>query len=145
MGFEYDSSLAINIARNIALAGGSVPGNELAGRKSAVYHRDPVPVSSGQFQSRNTKGSCLPGKRGEGISLGSWASTSVCDGRGTRDAISILTIEFPGYVVSSSGPTENQSDLVAYSSALTRFFLSTEQEIVQRKAESAGVSRSPKG
>ena len=41
----------------------------------------------------------MPGHRGGGISLGTWASTTVFDERDpsrSRDAMRILTVEFPG-------------------------------------------------
>jgi hypothetical protein len=38
-------------------------------------------------------------QRGNGVSLGSWATTEVCDvdPKKNRPAISLVTIEFPGY------------------------------------------------
>jgi len=99
LGYATDSSLAIEIAKHIHQQGGYVPGNHLATIPNAIYYRDPEPVAAGQFQKRNFTGSFLPGKRGGGVSLGTWASTAVFDefdSTKNRDAIRILTIEFPG-------------------------------------------------
>src|SRR5688572_10816165 len=99
LGYATDSSLAIEIAKYINQNGGYIPGNRLAKKPNALYHKDPPPVAAGQFQKRNFSGSFLPGKRGGGVSLGTWASTAVVDERDStknREAIRILTIEFPG-------------------------------------------------
>ena len=56
-------------------------------------------MAAGQFQKRNFSGSFLPGKRGGGVSLGTWASTAVVneqDSTKNREAMRILTMEFPG-------------------------------------------------
>jgi hypothetical protein len=100
LGFETDSSLAVRMAMHVTNEGGSVPGNNLDKQPSALYYRDPVPAPAGMLQKRNTCGSNLPGKRGHGISMGSWASTAVEDTSypaANRDAIRLITIEFPGY------------------------------------------------
>jgi hypothetical protein len=99
LGYATDSSLAIEIGKNIEHHGGYVPGNSLSTVPNALYYKDPEPVAAGQFQKRNFTGSFLPGKRGGGVSLGTWASTAVFDefdSTKNRDAMRILTIEFPG-------------------------------------------------
>lgn len=99
LGYASDSSLAIEIAKHIDQHGGYVPGNHLATIPNALYYKDPEPVAAGEFQKRNFTGSFLPGKRGGGVSLGTWASTAVFDefdSTKNRDAMRILTIEFPG-------------------------------------------------
>ena len=99
LGYATDSSLAIEIAKHIDQQGGYVPGNHLATIPNALYYKDPEPVAIGEFQERNFTGSFLPGKRGGGVSLGTWASTAIFDefdSSRNRDAIHILTIEFPG-------------------------------------------------
>ena len=99
LGYATDSSLAIEIAKHIDQRGGYVPGNHLATIPNALYYKDPEPVAAGEFQKRNFTGSFLPGKRGGGVSLGTWASTAVFDefdSTKNRDAMRILTIEFPG-------------------------------------------------
>src|SRR6185295_13234227 len=48
----------------------------------------------------NFSGSSLANNRGSGISLGTWASTTISDAKDpvlNREAMRILTIEFPGY------------------------------------------------
>jgi len=99
IGYTTDSSLAIAVAKHIDQQGGYVPGNHLATTPNALYYKDPEPVAAGEFQKRNFTGSFLPGKRGGGVSLGTWASTAVFDkfdSAKNRDAMRILTIEFPG-------------------------------------------------
>ena len=100
MGYETDSSLAIGMSAFIQQNGGYAGGNKQNGLMSTRYHNDPAIASAGEWQARNTKGSGLPGGRGEGISLGSWASTEVNDPENpiyNRPAMRILTMEFPGY------------------------------------------------
>jgi hypothetical protein len=102
MALEYgtDSSLAVDMAVYIETKGGSAPGNKLQKSPSSVYHADPPVKPAGEMQRRNLQGSKLPGKRGYGVSLGSWASTAVADQVNTaynRPAIRLLTMEFPGY------------------------------------------------
>lgn len=99
LGYETDSSLAISIAMHIQQQGGYIPGNNLNKKPTALYYKDPVPVAAGQFQKRNFTGSPMPGQKGGGISLGTWASTAVVDENNpskSRDAMRILTMEFPG-------------------------------------------------
>jgi len=99
LGYATDSSLAIEIAKHIHQHEGYVPGNHLSTIPNALYYKDPEPAAAGEFQKRNFTGSFLPGKRGGGVSLGTWASTAVFDkfdSSKNRDAIRILTIEFPG-------------------------------------------------
>jgi hypothetical protein len=100
LGFSYDSSLAIEMAKYIQSNDGYIPGNSLDNSPSALYHCDFPAVPAGYKQPRNFHGSELPNKRGVGISLGSWASTAINDEKKpllNREAISILTMEFPGY------------------------------------------------
>ncbi len=97
-GFEPDSLLAIQLASQIQHFGGAAPGNQLHSKPSAVYYCDPKIAGKGEKQLRNLHGSQLPGNRGYGVSLGSWASTDVCDENDSlqRKAAIMLTIEFPG-------------------------------------------------
>lgn len=98
LAFEYgsDSSLAIDMASYIENKGGYVPGNHLNKLPSALYYCDPVVAAPGQWQKRNLHGSKLNGKKGEGVSLGTWAATAVDDAIAPRNAIRLLTLEFPG-------------------------------------------------
>lgn len=99
LGYNSDSSLAVSMAMYIYQSGGYIPGNQLIKRPTTLYHKDPEPVAAGQFQKRNFKGSLFSGQRGGGISLGTWASTAIMaenDPSKNRDAMRILTMEFPG-------------------------------------------------
>ncbi|MEI9809909.1 MAG: hypothetical protein WDO16_19705 [Bacteroidota bacterium] len=100
LGYSSDSSLAVDIATYIHLGGGNVAGNGLAKKPTALYYKDPLPVLPGNLQKRNMTGSALNAKRGSGVSLGTWASTAVAnekDAARNREAMRILTIEYPGY------------------------------------------------
>jgi hypothetical protein len=131
LGYESDSSLAISIAREIQQHGGYIPGNNLNEKPTAVYYKDPVPVAAGQFQKRNFTGSTLPGHRGGGISLGTWAATAVVDDHNpskNRDAMRILTMEFPGSrrPVDYSSPAEQgywENQVAIFAAALKNVFL----------------------
>jgi hypothetical protein len=101
MGFETDSNLAITMAKYINDNDGNVWGNNLLGCPTALYYTDPDIASVGGFQRRNLNGSSLPNNRGCGVSLGSWATTAVCDKQYHRNAIRLITMEFPGYKSSS--------------------------------------------
>jgi hypothetical protein len=98
--FGSDSSLAVSMAQYINGQGGAVPGNRLHATPSALYYKDPPVAAPGQRQPRSSYGAALPGGRGHGVSLGSWASTAVsnaADATANRNAIRVLTMEFPGY------------------------------------------------
>jgi hypothetical protein len=100
LGYSSDSSLAIEIAAYIHQQGGNVEGNKLDKEPTALYYKDPVPVTAGSLQKRNMTGSALNGKRGSGVSLGTWASTAVSnqkDRSKKREAMRIITMEYPGY------------------------------------------------
>lgn len=99
LGYASDSSLAIDMARHAQQAGANVRGNKLELKPTALYYKDPVPVQTGQWQARNLTGSALRGSRGSGISLGTWGTTAITresDSTLNRDAMRVLTIEFPG-------------------------------------------------
>ncbi|MNZ95485.1 hypothetical protein D3C78_1146340 [compost metagenome] len=75
-------------------------GNKLANLANAKYPKDPMIVAKGCFQPRSINGSYLPNKRGCGVSLGSWATTAIEDAdysENNREAIRLITVEFPGY------------------------------------------------
>jgi hypothetical protein len=100
LGFESDSSLAIEMARWIYDKNGFVPGNMLHIKPTALYYKDPAPVQKGDFQPRNFSGSSLSLNRGSGITLGTWGSTAISEAKDplmNRDAMRIVTLEFPGY------------------------------------------------
>ena len=131
LGFETDSALAISIARHISRHGGNVAGNRLKLKPTALYYKDPTPVAAGKFQPRNMTGSALKANRGSGVSLGTWASTAVVhenDSTLSRDAMRILTIEYPGCRRPSDyvRPQEkrfHEKQMEAYASAIRKYFL----------------------
>lgn len=97
--YDSDSTLAIGMAQFIESHGGSAPGNTVYTNPTTLYRSDPPVAAPGHKQKRNLHGSRLPGNRGYGVSLGSWASTAVHDPEHhefNRPAIRILTVEFPG-------------------------------------------------
>ncbi|MGK2861795.1 MAG: hypothetical protein ACSLE0_07655, partial [Chitinophagaceae bacterium] len=130
LGYASDSSLAITIASAIEAEGGYTPGNRLNKKATALYYKDPPAVAKGMVQRRNLAGASLPGYRGAGISLGTWASTAVVNKKNptkNREAIRILTIEFPG----SKRPADHKKDLqtfyqhqvTSYAKAVKNIFL----------------------
>ncbi|MGZ8559240.1 MAG: hypothetical protein ACXWWC_12940 [Chitinophagaceae bacterium] len=130
LGFATDSSLAIAIATSIEKQGGYTPGNRLNKKPTALYYKDPATVAERQLQKRNMTGVTLAGYRGGGVSLGTWASTAVADSSNpskNREAIRILTIEFPG----SKRPIDHKKETQAfyerqvelYAAALKNIFL----------------------
>lgn len=131
LGFETDSSLAINMAEFIHKSGGFNKGNNITIHPTAVYLKDPQVVPAGEVQARNLCGAKLPGNRGSGVSLGGWASTAVCDHEHpeyNRPAIRLLTMEFPGYKAprhyqDQSKREQCQANVNAYASSITNIFL----------------------
>lgn len=111
LGYSSDSSLAVAIASFIHQQGGNVSGNSLDKKPSALYYKDPVPAQAGSVQKRNMTGSVLTVKRGSGVSLGTWGSTAIAneeDPSKNREAMRILTIEYPGYKRPADYKTEAQ-------------------------------------
>jgi hypothetical protein len=131
LGFETDSSLAVEMAFMVDKSGGYTPGNQLDKRPTALYYKDPVPADKGSFQKRNFSGSSLANNRGSGISLGTWASTAISGAKDpilNREAMRILTIEFPGYKRPGDYKNVNQRDyfnkqVEVYASAIEKIFL----------------------
>lgn len=100
LGYETDSSLAIDMARYVNQTGGSVPGNCLTEGPTALYYKDPSIAPKGFLQKRNIPACVLMKGKGQGVSLGGWASTTIKDTNNlanNRDAIRLITVEFPGY------------------------------------------------
>jgi hypothetical protein len=88
------------MAKYIYENGGNVAGNKLDSIPTALYYTDPTAVPYGKWQPRNLKGAAVPKDRGQGVSLGGWASTGVCDSlnlQRSRQPIRLITVEFPGY------------------------------------------------
>jgi len=131
LGFATDSSLAVDMAMHIAMQGGMVPGNRVHTKPTALYYKDPEAAVAGQLQKRNTCGSKLPLNRGQGISLGGWASTSVEDttnSASNRPAMRLITIEFPGYKAPADYTDEAQQlhyakQVDLYAAAIVHIFL----------------------
>lgn len=131
LGYASDSSLAVDMARHAQQAGANVKGNKLELRPTALYYKDPVPVLAGQWQARNMTGSALRGGRGSGVSLGTWGTTAIAwesDSTLNRDAMRVLTIEFPG--AKRPDDYHNASDMalcnqqvLAFAGALYHIFL----------------------
>lgn len=141
LGFDTDSSLAVDIATWIKKEGGSVCGNFFNGQTTALYYKDPVTVPAGHFQPRNYLGSHLPGNRGGGTSLGTWATTAIehfYDTAYNRPAIRLITVEFPGYRTPLHYQTADkqlyyQKQVRLYASSLAEVFLQEEGTIGNRQ------------
>lgn len=111
LGFESDSSLAVDMATAVAERNGNVAGNHLDNKPTALYYKDPTPVAKGLFQKRNTTGAALKGHRGSGISMGTWGTTAIedeSDSTSNRNAMRVITIEVPGAKRSFDYKTVNQ-------------------------------------
>jgi hypothetical protein len=99
LGYETDSLLAIAMADYVHQYGGIVPGNRLEQDATALYYKDPCIAPKGFLQKRNIYSNILIKGKGHGVSLGGWASTAVedkFDQANNRDAIRLITVEFPG-------------------------------------------------
>lgn len=131
LGYSSDSVLAIQIAAFIDWQGGNVAGNNLNKKPTALYYKDPLPVAKGSFQKRNLAGSALNAKRGSGVSLGTWASTAIKNEQNpssNRDAMRIITIEYPGYKRPADYATRahrsfQQKQVELFASAIGNVFL----------------------
>lgn len=109
LGYASDSSLALEIASFIDRQGGNVAGNFLDKKPTALYYKDPTPAAVGIFQKRNMTGSSLQANRGSGVSLGTWGTTAISgeqDDNKNRDAMRVITMEFPG----SKRPADYKSE-----------------------------------
>jgi hypothetical protein len=129
LGYDTDKALALLMAQAIQERGGACPGNNLQAQPSALYYLDPPIAEAGQKQERSFDGSKASG-RGKGISLGSWASTAVCDAEEgfSRSAIRTFTMEFPGYQKSTEYKTVTdrkrfESMVQVYANSIYDFFL----------------------
>jgi hypothetical protein len=141
LGYSSDSTLAVLMAKYIDENKGNAFGNKIKTAPTALYYLDPKAAPPGELQPRNLMGMNMSGKI-NGVSLGSWASTAVCDEETNyrRDAIRMFTIEFPGYKKPSEYKLRDdrewygkQVDL--YSSAIRNYFL--QDYFVEEKASSA--------
>lgn len=96
LGYDSDSSLAVDMAKKVASTGGNVAGNQLNKQPTALYYKDPTPVAQGRFQKRNMSGSSLKANRGSGVSMGTWGTTAIAGQANNRSAMRVITLEFPG-------------------------------------------------
>lgn len=99
LGYDTDSSLAVDMARFVHAHNGNVAGNRLDKQPTALYYKDPEPAPEGFPQKRNTTGAALKGNRGSGISMGTWGTTAIEnkeDPDANRPAMRVITIEVPG-------------------------------------------------
>jgi hypothetical protein len=130
-GYEADSLVAVEMARQIALLGGTAPGNTLEEEPTALYHTDPVVAPKGCLQKRTVQGGNSGHHRGFGISLGSWASTSERayeESANPRSAAMMLTVEFPGSKRSTDYAQDGEKlacrrNVQAYASAIVSVML----------------------
>ena len=131
LGYETDSSLAVEMAMMVEGLGGNVRGNNLATRPNALYYKDPKPVAKGQWQRRNMVGSSIAAHRGAGVSMGTWGTTAIMDDvdpSRSRPAMRVLTLEFPGAKrprdqSSSEERSRAALQLRAFTAALYHIFL----------------------
>ncbi|MBL7738933.1 MAG: hypothetical protein JNK14_06910 [Chitinophagaceae bacterium] len=147
LGYTTDSILAIGMASFIHQRGGNVAGNKPDRSPTALYYKDPRPSPAGFLQKRNMTGSVLNAKRGSGVSLGTWGSTAIVnekDSLKNRDAMRVITIEYPGYKRSSDHSTvsrrlaeQRQTELFA--AAIKDIFLAN----FCPEAESSGMPDGP--
>jgi hypothetical protein len=136
LGYARDEALALKMAKLISTRGGSVPGNKLFDSPTTVYYKDPPPVEAGKLQPRSNGITKMRFQRGNGISLGSWATTEVCnvDSRKRRAAISLITVEFPGYKApemyfSKTEQNNCSKNVNLYAQAIYDVFLSEHEQL----------------
>ena len=133
LGYSADSLLAIAMAKHIHKLGADVPGNRLTGVPSTIYYKDPVNIVAGFIQPRSYRLMRGTSSKDYGVSLGTWAATTVCNERGTRirKASRIITVEFPGSKRPEdySQPEEQEKcrkAVRAYASSIRNVFLHNE-------------------
>jgi len=119
------------MAKYIYENGGNVAGNRLDSIPTALYYNDPFIVQRGDWQPRNLIGAVISGDRGQGVSLGGWASTAICDTinfDNSRQAMRLITVEFPGYKRPADYPTTDEQEyhkqlVDLYASSIESLFL----------------------
>lgn len=130
LGYSIDSLLAVSMALHIKKMGAEVPGNRLSESPTSLYHRDPDNITPGFIQPRSYRMMKAHSKRDYGVSLGTWAATTVCDSSGNRirKASRVITVEFPGSMRPQDYSTpEDQNNshrnIKAYATAIRKVFL----------------------
>ncbi len=98
LGYDSDRDLALDMARLAKSRGAAVRGNRLGSKQeNTTYALDPPIAQAGKKQQRS-RGQATKDHKGEGVSLGGWGSTAVCDAahpERNRSAMRIITIEMP--------------------------------------------------
>lgn len=133
LGYSGDSLLAITMAKHIDKLGAEVPGNKLAGVPTTIYYKDPQNITAGFIQPRSFRLMRANASKDYGVSLGTWAATTVCDHRGNRirKASRVITVEFPGSKRPEDYTQQDEQEkcrkaIVAYASAIRHVFLHNE-------------------
>lgn len=133
LGYSTDSLLAISMALQINKMGVEVPGNRLFDSPTTLYYRDPDNITPGYIQPRSYKLMKARADRDYGVSLGTWAATTVCDSSGNRirKASRVITLEFPGSMrpqdYSDIEEQKNaQRNIIANASSIRNAFLANE-------------------
>jgi hypothetical protein len=135
LGYDTDRALALEMARLAQTRGAAVSGNRLGSRtENTTYALDPPIAPAGRRQTRS-RGQATADHRGEGVSLGGWGSTAVCDAahpERNRAAMRIITIEMPRGQRSQDMQTQAQRDarrlvVQAHVDAIREIFLGPHQ------------------
>jgi hypothetical protein len=135
LGYDTDRALALEMARLAQSRGAAVSGNRLGSQnENTTYALDPPIAQAGQRQTRS-RGQASADHRGEGVSLGGWGSTAVCDAahpERNRSAMRIITIEMPRGQRSQDMQTQAQRDarrvvVQAHVDAIREIFLGPHQ------------------
>jgi acetolactate synthase regulatory subunit len=135
LGYTSDKALALEMARLAQSRGATVSGNRLGtSPENTTYALDPAIAQPGQRQ-RRSRGEPTADHRGEGVSLGGWGSTAVCDASNpsrNRQAMRIITIEMPRGQRIQDMQTQAQQDarrvvVQAHVDAIREIFLGPNQ------------------
>jgi len=136
IGYTDDEDLALKMA-NLAKDKAEVPGNKLDSIPTGRYPQDPPIAGVGEMQERETNepDPKKPKKREkpkglQGVSLGGWGSTAVCDPAkpaANRAAMRVITVEVHDASrvqdVEESKKAARQAEINAEVSALREIFL----------------------
>lgn len=135
LGYDSDRALALEMARLAKSRGAAVSGNRLGSKQeNTTYALDP-PIAQAGKQQQRSRGQVTKDHRGEGVSLGGWGSTAVCDAahpERNRSAMRIITIEMPRGQRSQDMQTQAQQNarsvvVQAHVDAIREIFLGPSQ------------------
>jgi hypothetical protein len=135
LGYDSDRALALEMARLAKSRGAAVSGNRLGSKQeNTTYALDP-PIAQAGKQQQRSRGQATADHRGEGVSLGGWGSTAVCDAahpERNRSAMRIITIEMPRGQRSHDMQTQAQQNarslvVQAHVDAIREIFLGPSQ------------------